>query len=280
MSGLALASATAIGSALCEFGRKRLTGCGLDPSTIVSLVCLLQGVIGLSGLAILSGSLPIPVAEFWPNALASAGLSAMTASLLTKAYSENDISLCAPYNAGLPVFQFIMTTFILRDEAQLPVHKVAGVLVVCACSFWLARVGKASSNSLLPPGATSVLACCAIWSVVTKFDQEATKAAGSPCECAAPHKPSTRPPQPACPDQVPIIRLLASFVYWQGHLCMLRQAAHRVLGGMWRHHSLGSARQEHASSTNASCHRIGPAAQKEPETCRKGTEQPGERQEG
>ena len=182
MSGLALASATAIGSAACEFGRKRLTGAGLDSTLIVSLICLLQGIVGLISLTLATGALPIPVASFWPPAFASAALSAITASVLTRTYAQHDISLCAPYNAGLPVFQFLMTTFVLRDEAHLPPHKVVGVLVVCACSFALARAGNGGSrsSSLLPPGAPSVLTCCAIWSCVTKFDQEATRAAQSP----------------------------------------------------------------------------------------------------
>jgi hypothetical protein len=78
--------------------------------------------------------------------------------------------------------EFLMT-FVYQDEAKLPPQKVAGVFCVCASSFWLARAGRkaASTNApLLPPGALLVLLCCAIWSVVTKFDQEATKAAGSP----------------------------------------------------------------------------------------------------
>ena len=182
-AGLALAGATAVGSAACEFGRKRLTKGGLDAATIVSLVCLLVGLAGLTGLTIVTGSLPCPVASFWPPALASAGLSAVTATLLTKAYSNNDISLVAPFNSALPVFQFFVTTFLLQDESQLPARKVFGVFVVCACSFWLARSGRApgaTSAPLLPPGALHVLLCCAIWSVVTKFDQLATKAAGSP----------------------------------------------------------------------------------------------------
>ena len=181
MSGPALAGCSALGSSMCEFARKRLTSAGLDPSTIVSLVCLLQGVVGLAGLTASSGGVfPVPHASFWGPALASAGLSAITATLLTKAYRDNDISLCAPFNSALPVFQFAMT-FVYRDEASLPPHKVAGVFCVVLCSFWLARAGKATANSpLLPPGALLVLLCCAIWSTVTKFDQMATKAAGSP----------------------------------------------------------------------------------------------------
>jgi hypothetical protein len=182
VQGLALAGFSALGSAACEFARKKLTGAGMDPSTIISLVCLIEGVFGLSGLTVANGEPPMPPVSFWFPALASAGLSALTATLLTKAYSENDISLCAPFNAALPVFQFLMT-FVYQDEAKLPVHKVAGVFCVCASSFWLARAGRkeGSANApLLPPGALPVLFCCFIWSIVTKFDQEATKAAGSP----------------------------------------------------------------------------------------------------
>lgn len=182
--GLVLAGVTAVGSAGCEFGRKRLTKGGLDAATVVSLVCLLVGVAGLLSLTAYTGSLPVPLAAFWPPALASAALSAVTATLLTKAYSNNDISLVAPFNSALPVFQFLMTTFVLRDETSLPPRKVAGVFVVCTCSFWLARSGRsvpgATTVPLLPPGAVHVLVCCAIWSVVTKFDQLATTAAGSP----------------------------------------------------------------------------------------------------
>ena len=97
--------------------------------------------------------------------------------------ARRQISLVAPFNSALPVFQFFVTTFVLRDESQLPARKVFGVFVVCACSFWLARSRRApgaTNAPLLPPGAVHVLLCCAIWSVVTKFDQLATKAAGSP----------------------------------------------------------------------------------------------------
>lgn len=103
--GLALAGFSACGSAACEFARKKLTGAGMDPSTIISLVCLIEGIVGLSGLTVANSELPMPPVSFWFPALASAGLSAMTATLLTKAYSENDISLCAPFNAALPVFR-------------------------------------------------------------------------------------------------------------------------------------------------------------------------------
>jgi hypothetical protein len=103
----------------------------------------------------------------------------MTATLLTVAYSTGDMSLCAPFNAALPVFQFFVTGFILRDEESLPPHKIAGVVVVVIASFLLARRGR-PAGAWLPSGAGYVLLCCAIWSFVTKFDQLATKAAGSP----------------------------------------------------------------------------------------------------
>ncbi len=179
--GFLLSGATAVGSAMCEFGRKKLTSSGLDSATIVSLVCLLQGVLGFSGLAA-TGRLSLPGRSFWAPALASAACSACTATLLTKAYSLGEMSLCAPFNAALPVFQFFVTSFVLHDEERLPVHKLIGVAVVVAASFVLARAGRASSHgrsSLLPPGAALVLLCCAVWSFVTKFDQEATRAAGS-----------------------------------------------------------------------------------------------------
>jgi hypothetical protein len=180
--GLGLAGCTAIGSAMCEFGRKRLTKEGMDATTIISLVCVLQGLLGFSGLA-LTGTSPRVDSTFWPPALASAACSAVTATLLTKAYSAGDISLCAPFNAALPVFQFFVTTFIIRDEGEIPPHKIAGVCVVVVASFALAKAGKKSSSpdaGLLPPGASWVLLCCAIWSFVTKFDQEATRIAGGP----------------------------------------------------------------------------------------------------
>lgn len=177
-SGFLLAGCTAVGSALCEFGRKSLTGAGLQSSTIVSLVCLLQGIVGFSALGTM-GMLSLPGSAFWLPALASAGLSSVTATLLTVAYSTGDMSLCAPFNAALPVFQFLVTGFILRDEASLPPHKLVGVVVVVVASFVLARKGR-PAGAWLPPGAGYVLLCCAIWSFVTKFDQLATQAAGSP----------------------------------------------------------------------------------------------------
>jgi drug/metabolite transporter (DMT)-like permease len=175
---------------LLTVGRKRLTKAGLDSATIVSLICLLQGAIGLLALTAARGEVPIPTSRFWPHALASASLSAITATLLTRAYSTSEFSLIAPFNAALPVFQFLMTTFVLRDEATLPPRKVGGVFVVCCCSFWLARAGRARGETdapLLPPGARLVLLCCAIWSVITKFDQEATKAVSQPAATSPPN---------------------------------------------------------------------------------------------
>ena len=161
-SGFALASCSAVGSAMCEFGRKKLVKDGLDATTIVAVVCLLEGVVGMALLTLTTG-LPLPGGPFWAPALAAAAASALTTSLLARAYSANDISLCAPFNAALPVLQLLVTTFLLRDEAALPARKIAGVCIVAACAFWLARAGRSTAKSapLLPPGASTVLFCCA-----------------------------------------------------------------------------------------------------------------------
>merc|ERR1740139_481170 len=130
-----------------------------------------------------TGAMPVPGGEFWLPALAAAAASALTTSMLAKAYSDNDISSCAPFNAALPVFQLLVTSLVLRDEARLPAHRIAGVCVITGCAFWLAKVSKQKAAGtgrapLLPPGAPTVLAVCAIQSVSTKFDQMATKAGG------------------------------------------------------------------------------------------------------
>ena len=103
--GLALASCSAVGSAMCDFGRKRLMKDGLDAATIVASVCLIEGLVGVLYFLATTGSMPLPSQDFWLPALAAAAASALTTSLLAKANSENDISLCAPFSAALPVLQ-------------------------------------------------------------------------------------------------------------------------------------------------------------------------------
>lgn len=183
--GLALASCSAVGSAMCDFGRKRLMKDGLDAATIVASVCLIEGLVGVLYFLVTTGSMPLPSQDFWLPALAAAAASALTTSLLAKANSENDISLCAPFSAALPVLQLLVTTFLLRDEAALPARKVAGVCIVTGSAMWLARAGRRKTGKdvavpLLPPGAATVLFCCLVQSFSTKLDQSATKAAGSP----------------------------------------------------------------------------------------------------
>ena len=190
-SGFALAAGSAVGSAVCEMSRKRLVGAGCDAATVVATVCLIEGLVGMLAFVVGTGAMPVPGGAFWLPALAAAAASALTTSMLAKAYSENDISSCAPFNAALPVFQLLVTSFVLRDEARLPAHRIAGVCVITGCAFWLAKVSKRHAGSgggaggaplrspLLPPGAATVLVVCAIQSVSTKFDQEATKACGS-----------------------------------------------------------------------------------------------------
>merc|ERR1740130_1068911 len=133
-SGLALAACSAAGSAVCEMSRKRLVGAGCDVGTVVALVCLLEGVVGMLAFVVVTGAMPVPGGEFWLPALAAAA-SALTTSMLAKAYSDNDISSCAPFNAALPVFQLLVTSFVLRDEARLPAHRIAGVCVITGCAF-------------------------------------------------------------------------------------------------------------------------------------------------
>ena len=139
-SGFALAACSAAGSAVCEMSRKRLVGAGCDVATVVALVCLIEGVMGVLAFVVGTGAMPVPSGEFWLPALAAAAASALTTSMLAKAYSENDISSCAPFNAALPVFQLLVTSFVLRDEARLPAHRIAGVCVITGCAFWLAKV--------------------------------------------------------------------------------------------------------------------------------------------
>ena len=179
-AGFALASCSAVGSATCDFGRKRLMKDGLDAATIVAVVCLIEGVVGMLYFLVTTGSVPMPSQDFWMPALAAAAASALTTSLLAKANSENDISLCAPFSAALPVLQLLVTTFLLRDEPALPAHKVAGVCIVTGSAMWLARAGRPSTAKGAPPGAATVLFCCLVQSVSTKLDQSATRVAGSP----------------------------------------------------------------------------------------------------
>ena len=178
MIGFAYASVPAIGSALCELGRKRMTKAGLDAPTLVCLICLAQGLLGMAGHVMASGGLSIPSLSFWKPALLSAIANAFSKTLQTLAYSKGDVSLCAPFSASLPIFQFLVTTFIWGDESAVPPHRVLGVFMIGSCGFWLSKAGRAPAKDapLLPPGAGYILTQCAIYSVMTKVDQAAAKA--------------------------------------------------------------------------------------------------------
>lgn len=183
VAGLLYAAMPAIGSALCELGRKRLTSAGLDAPTIVSLICLSQGVIGMAGFYLTFGAIPMPTAVFWKPALLSAMANAFSKTLQTIAYNKGDVSLCAPFSASLPIFQYLVTTFVWGDEARFPPHRVLGVFAIGVCGFWLSKAGRPQVKEapLLPPGAGLILTQCAIYSVITKVDQAAANAV-SPTE--------------------------------------------------------------------------------------------------
>ena len=162
MIGLLYASVPAVGSALCELGRKRLTKGGMDAPTLVSLICLAQGLIGMAGYTISNGGLTLPSTEFWKPALLSAVANAFSKTLQTIAYNKGDVSLCAPFSASLPIFQFLVTTFVWGDEAKFPPHRILGVFSIGVCGFWLSKAGRASVKGapLLPPGAGYILTQC------------------------------------------------------------------------------------------------------------------------
>lgn len=178
MYGFGLAVIPAAGSALCELGRKRLTSSGLNSPTLVSLICLAQGVLGMAGYVATTGALPLPAAAFWRPALLSAVANALSKTLQTLAYQRGDVSLVAPFSASLPIFQFLVTTFVWGDEARFPAHRALGVFAIGACGFWLSKAGREARPGapLLPPGAGFILTQCAIYSVMTKVDQAAAKA--------------------------------------------------------------------------------------------------------
>ena len=100
--GFLYASVPAIGSALCELGRKRLTKGGVDAPTLVSMICLAQGLLGMAGYVAASGGLTLPTVDFWKPALLSAVANALSKTLQTIAYNKGDASF-KDSNANLPV---------------------------------------------------------------------------------------------------------------------------------------------------------------------------------
>jgi drug/metabolite transporter (DMT)-like permease len=174
--GLTLALGSAVGSAVCDFGKKRLSKAGVIGGVQVPLLCLLEGFVGLSYLAF-TGDFVIPGGDYWTPALTSAALNAVTGMLLIKAYSMSDISLCAPFNAALPIISLLFSVLVLQDEPSLPPHRALGVVVIGSGGFLLARAGKGGALSL-PPGAYLVLLNCILWSFTTKLDELSTRAAG------------------------------------------------------------------------------------------------------
>merc|ERR1711871_1865821 len=128
---------------------------GIAGGVQVPLLCILEGVVGLSYLAA-TGAFAIPGGDYWAPALASAALNAITGIMLIKAYAMSDISLTAPFNAALPIVSLLFSVLVLRDEPQLPPHRALGVVVIGVGGFMLARAGKGGAVSL-PPGAYLVL---------------------------------------------------------------------------------------------------------------------------
>ena len=55
----------------------------------------------------------LPPAAFWVPAVGSSLLNALTKTLETKAFSESDVSLCAPFLAFDPVMQFVVGAVVM-----------------------------------------------------------------------------------------------------------------------------------------------------------------------
>ena len=97
-AGFTLAVMTAVGNAMTDVGRKKLSSTGIGSALQVGVVCALEGLLGMLYLIVVS-QLELPGREFWLPAVSSAILNAIAKTLQTKA--------CAWAAGGPPLITFL-----------------------------------------------------------------------------------------------------------------------------------------------------------------------------
>mmetsp|Transcript_13548 Transcript_13548/g.44150 ORF Transcript_13548/g.44150 Transcript_13548/m.44150 type:complete len:391 (-) Transcript_13548:134-1306(-) len=169
VSGLGFSFIATLGNTAASMLRKQLSSTGVSPAEQVGLATLIQGFVALVYCQTSGVDLARAVRDrsFVAPAVASSTLNALTKTLETRAYATTDVSLCAPFLAFDPVFQFLLpaifapvlcSTFgwLCGEAAQtFPASHPAAVGSIAAGAFLLKQTASSSSSSKDDDGATS-----------------------------------------------------------------------------------------------------------------------------
>mmetsp|Transcript_65935 Transcript_65935/g.162264 ORF Transcript_65935/g.162264 Transcript_65935/m.162264 type:complete len:386 (+) Transcript_65935:313-1470(+) len=202
--GLLIAGVALIGNAMVGALRKILSQHNIGSAQQVGLATLIQGIAAIAH-CIYNGDLDIgpnfveslPPKAFWIAAATGSVLNSVVKTLETKAFSETDMSLCAPFLAFDPVMQFVVGVLVIPaacayvgfgcDETgkAYPTYHVFSVASIALGAFWLGApkqgmVKKAGVKYLgpLPMGSAFILLNCVIYSFTSRLDKLAIKSAG------------------------------------------------------------------------------------------------------
>lgn len=198
--GLSYSFVATLGNTAAAMLRKQLSATGVSSAEQVGLATLIQGFMALVFCQSQGLSLAAIVTDrsFVIPAVLSSTLNALTKTLETRAYATTDVSLCAPFLAFDPVFQFLVPTLVLplicallgciAPEETFPAYHPAAVGCVAAGAFLLKQTASpARAKDLrrqrlfygLPLGTWFILGNCVIYSVTSRLDKAAVLAAGS-----------------------------------------------------------------------------------------------------
>lgn len=208
--GLGAACLALVGNAMVGALRKILSQHNVGSAQQVGIATLIQGIFAIA-YCLYSGDLAmestedfishLPGKPFWIAAVGASVLNGIVKTLETKAFSETDISLCAPFLAFDPVMQFVVGVAVMPlacklmdfgcDEAKstYPAYHVLSVACIAFGAFLLgkgtasggkvsASMAKAKYLGPLPVGSWYILLNCVIYGFTSRMDKVAIKSAG------------------------------------------------------------------------------------------------------
>ena len=153
--GLSFSFVALVGNTAVGLLRKHLSNVAhVGPAEQVGLATLIQGIVAI-GFCVRQGLLAtLPPAAFWVPAVGSSLLNALTKTLETKAFSESDVSLCAPFLAFDPVMQFVVGVAVIpltckflnvgcaELKSSIPLYHFLSVVSIASGAFVLGRAAK------------------------------------------------------------------------------------------------------------------------------------------
>ena len=204
--GLSFSFVALVGNTAVGLLRKHLSNVAhVGPAEQVGLATLIQGIVAIV-FCVRQGLLAtLPPAAFWVPAVGSSLLNALTKTLETKAFSESDVSLCAPFLAFDPVMQFIVGAVVmpstcaalgvgcLEAKSTFPSYHPLAVASVATGAFLLSssgakpKAGAPAADSKqrrvrylgpLPVGSWYILLNCVIYAFTSRMDKAAVQSAG------------------------------------------------------------------------------------------------------